>query len=177
MEAPIITQIPGSYYFLPYFAKFQFPFYSPGGDQPILNIHKISKDLLIIMIHSMTDPQLSYEGAEAIYSGFRLCGNDSTYIMPISIYGHVLLLSQQETKHERNVLHHVLKEHNLPYWEGFTKEYANLKDYQPRVDKKAYNVLWTKDMVSKVINYGVSIYVSWMMAQNMYAYGQSFFGY
>lgn len=65
---PSATSLPGSYYWMPYVAKFQFPLYSPAGNQAIFNADKLPIDLPIIIMHHTNDPQLSYKDAQALYA-------------------------------------------------------------------------------------------------------------
>lgn len=154
------TKIPGSYYFLPYLAKFQMPLYSPSGMQPILNLHKLPRDLPIILIHSVADPQLSFHDAEAIYAGLRTFGNDSAYLLPVEERGHVCLLNTLKRGHLTNSLHHILKKHGLPYHEYFTKSTIDLSPYQPIAGESPYYSLRRQEIGSKLLGYGLTLYIS-----------------
>ncbi len=81
MNLKKVTKLPFAYYWLPYCAKIVFPWYSPGGIQPIFSIDSIPTTVPVIIIHSKQDYQLSYNDACALYYRLRACGNDNVYLI------------------------------------------------------------------------------------------------
>jgi hypothetical protein len=102
--AKYISYIPLSNYLLPYLGKLRHPFYSPAGDQAILNIENLPKDLVVIMLHSKNDPKVSFDEALAFYAGMKNHGNP------------VYLISKDSDKGEQH--------HGLFYSDGNGNEYA-----------------------------------------------------
>lgn len=77
--------IPFGYYVLPYLAKlFRFPLYRPAGIQLIKSLDdkncKLNKDLLVIIIHSTHDRQLSVFDACALYYKLKEMGMKNVYM-------------------------------------------------------------------------------------------------
>jgi len=136
-----LTYLPGSYYWLPYCA-WQFPFYSPAGEQPINNIHRLPKNLPIIIYHCKQDPCLSFEDAQALYAFIKRSGRENVYFLPINTPGwgnHVELL--QTGNVNINVINAIFAKYNLPHQipsgptlDPDSESFKN--KYQPQPDQK-----------------------------------------
>lgn len=110
LGAEIITNLPLAYYWLPYIAKIKFPFYQPGGKQAIKSIKNLPTNIPIIIIHSKKDPQVSYNGACALYYALRAQGNNSVYLITKEGSRHMNLIDPFSDK---NLINEVLKDHKL----------------------------------------------------------------
>jgi hypothetical protein len=98
-----------SYYLLPYLAKLFFPFYSPGGKQPIKLIKKIPNEIPIIISHSRGDPELSFAGSCALYGG--LCKNNKNAYF-IESYNECHMGNFQDTSVNKTMLK-ILNEYSV----------------------------------------------------------------
>ena len=184
-----ITSLPGSYYWLPYLAKFVYPFYSPAGEQLVVTAHKLPKDLPIIILHHAKDPQLSHEGAQALYAFLKhVQGNENVYLMSKdSYYGeHVELLDNIscETNIQKiNAINKILHQHTLlpeykdsPFVKSqfmkFTR--TELQDYQPKPKQKwldHFNDILTKENRIWYIDWGVKTAFYSLIAYIIYRTG------
>ena len=73
--------LPGARIWLPWAAKIQeFPAYNPWGIQALESAKKLSKDILVIIMHHINDPQLSINDARNLYCALRESGNNNTYL-------------------------------------------------------------------------------------------------
>lgn len=177
-----VNTLPGSYYFLPYLAKFVYPFYSPAGDQLVVNAHKLPKNLPIIILHHAQDPQLPYPDAQALYAFLKLRQkNDNVYLMSKdSLWGeHVLLLentSVENNVQKINTINHILHKHGLlpKHKDLLPKEAkqffsAESNNYQPEPQQEwldrfddllnKENTIWYIDWGVKTAFYGLIAYI------------------
>jgi len=159
-----LASVPGSYYWIPYFAKILYPGYAPAGEQAIANIDKLPTDLPIIILHDENDRQLSFEDSQALYAYFKqIKNNKNVYFIPHQtqyegqIYaGHVELLDMKNMQ-AINAINTILHNNNIltqdpDYLEGHdttaeTSHY-HLKKYEsafgfmpPRVNQEKYEEL------------------------------------
>ncbi|HVX00974.1 MAG TPA: hypothetical protein VHA52_11140 [Candidatus Babeliaceae bacterium] len=135
------TNLPLSYYWLPYVVKLVFPCYWPAGKQPIKSIADIPNDKPIVIVHSERDPQLSYEGACALYYGLCAQGNVNTYLISKNDNRHIDICSGKDGE----VIKAILRKHKLlPY--GITEENVDLNAYRP--DFKQFKALYDS-LISK----------------------------
>lgn len=173
MMAPGIASFPESYYWMPYFAKFSFPFYQPGGQQPILSLDTLPKDILVIIIHATKDPQLSHNDALSLYYRLRHLGNENVYLFSIDVRSHIFLLNKKQNPREIRAINQIFKNNNLPYNKEILKKKEctpkDLKQYQPPEDqyKALYESLIQKEniiqnYVSKIMTAGVIIVIGWL---------------
>lgn len=99
---PFVAYLPLSYYWLPYLAKIGFPFYCPGGDQPVFNVKNIPNNIPIIILHCTNDQQLSFEDAQGFYAELCRNGNKNVYFfeMPNSdgMINHFVRFDEQTKK-------------------------------------------------------------------------------
>lgn len=65
-DIEFLKDVPGSYYFIPYFATVLHWGYRPGGRQPIKSVDEIRSDIPIIIIHSKNDNRFSFGEACAL---------------------------------------------------------------------------------------------------------------
>ena len=156
-----LASVPGSYYWIPYFAKFLYPGYTPAGEHAIANIDKLPADLPIIIVHDENDPQLSFEDSQALYAYLKHTkANKNVYLIsPASEWaGHVELL-EMHNKREISAINTILQQNNIltqdpDYLEGHdtTVETSHryLKKYEPafgftlpRVNQEKYEELKT----------------------------------
>lgn len=159
MIMPSATALPLSYYWLPYLAKFTMPLYSPTGQQAIFNIQNLPQDLPIIILHSIYDPQLSFDDAMALYAGLKSNGHNAVYLFPIEAYGHVLLLGQNNHK-EISAIHNILKHHGLLIHDASKSNKSNdFKEYQPEPDLAVYTELIRKEKVLSSVDLCLKIMI------------------
>lgn len=142
-SAPIVRD-----YSLPYSAKsFMFPFYAPAGEQPIFNVEKLPKNLPIILIHATQDPQLAFKDTVALYAFLRTTQkNNNVYLIPREMYGHVLLLDENNIK-EINAINAILEKHGL-LPQSLAPDSVDLSFYQPEPTQEAladFNIRKTKE--------------------------------
>ncbi|HEX2978160.1 MAG TPA: hypothetical protein VHO47_03515 [Candidatus Babeliales bacterium] len=159
MMSPKLANLPLSYYWMPYFAKAMFPFYSPGGKQPILNADKIPTDIPVVIIHNKNDPQLAYSDAQALYAKLVLNGNKNVYLMPMNrnYREHVVLLKRNENEKEIKSIQTILHNHRLLKAEQ-TVSAATLKEFQPALNDefhKAHSNLVSKEEKMRYVDFGV----------------------
>lgn len=156
MMFPRIANMPLSYYWLPYCAKFAYPSYAPAGKQPIKNLEKLPKDLPVIIIHSKTDPQLSYNDALAVYAGLKKLGNPNAYLIPYNQRGHVELLDVSNKK-EIASLNAILEKHGLVTSdENQNLGTIDLSEYQPtNISSEHYDNLIAKEKKMRIVDFGL----------------------
>lgn len=171
-----VSQIPLSSYVLPYVAKILYPFYSPAGDQALLNIEKLPKDLLVIMLHCKNDPKVSFDEARAFYAGLRKNGNPVYFISKDSPEGHqhdgLFYSDDNEYSKEVATINCILKQHGLPYAENTPD--VDLEEYQPEPDFDVYEALVEKEKkvqwfdigIKSVIGLGVIAYAVYAIIRN-----------
>jgi predicted esterase len=180
-NVPAVNKIPGSYYILPYLAKFQFPFYAPAGEQPIMNVNKLPNDLPIIILHHENDPQLSYQDAQALYAFLKHTQkNKNVYLMSKKSdeWGHVLLLNDlkdNDNLQKITIINKILvKNKLLPKMKNFQISTINSElisyniDYQPKSKQEwlelfenirtKETIIWYIDWPIKIIFYGLIFY-------------------
>jgi hypothetical protein len=176
-----ITKLPYAYYWLPYVAKFLYPFYSPAGKQAIKSVENIRNKGPFVIIHADNDPQTPYEGACALYHGLRKNGN-TVYFMRISpeYLQHIFLLDERST--EQNDFLRILKKHQLIHDETLQDVTdKELEKYQPNHElpcyKKAYEELVAKErMHTKIYQRGILPVMATMCAVTTYCAYQYFGG-
>lgn len=185
---PILNYIPGSYYALPYLAKLWplYWFYSPAGEQALLNLDKLPENLPIIILHHEKDPQISHRDAQALYAALKSTHkNNNVYLMlkNSSWAEHVLLLSHLgdgDNVHKIKAINKILTKNNLLPEINFD-ELPQIKNnsinpsndeinstYQPKPKQKWLNhfenlhtkekKIWYIDWLAKPF-YGIIIYL------------------
>jgi predicted esterase len=153
-----ITRLPGSYYWLPYIAKAQLPFYAPAGEQAIFNVATM-KDIPIAIIHCTNDPQLSYTDAQAFYAGLKKHEvNNNKYFISIQSEErqHIDLISPQSSN--ALVLHKILHIHGLPFIDTMGKvdvSEIDIKPYQPAPERNLYRNLVTRERRIRNIDFSI----------------------
>ncbi len=147
-----LAHSPFAYYWIPYCAKFLFPWYWPAGKQPIKTVQKINPDIPIVIVHAHDDPQLPYEGACALYYALRAQRGprNNVYFISKERGGHLYLLTAQD----KPVLDAILAKHRL---KKPTRQTAaiDLKAYQPDFMqfKTHYDNLIFKEKTHTVLKY------------------------
>lgn len=135
-----IGKLPFSYYWLPYATKLIYPFYRPGGTQAIHSVKDIPKDMPIIIIHALEDPQISIDDASALYHALRKTGHNNVYFLRVYSNDHLYIIKRDDDK-LKNQIHTILKKHGLlhvdrqintsdiqPDYMQYEKHYRNLMD-------------------------------------------------
>lgn len=144
-----LTHYPWAYYWLPYAAKGMFPCYWPGGKQAITALHKLPKNIPIIIAHSRKDIQLAYEDACALYYGLRARGNDNVYFISKDGNKHLQILNTvQDSSDVRNIL----AKHKIPSFSANGNSLAGLQP-DPEQFKPLYENLIRKERNHTRIGY------------------------
>lgn len=149
-----LRELPLSQYWIPMLSLVSFPFYNPTGTQPIFMIDKLPKDLPIIILHSIRDKILPYDGAIALYTRLRHQENSFVYFIRSERNLHINLLKttiedkeyhDDPAKIKKDALMHIqslnaiFKRHGLPYKPLWKKgEEPRLADLQPHFSDAAY---------------------------------------
>ena len=125
---PFLSLLPFAEYFLPYFGKFRFPFYQPGGKQAILAAHKLPT-IPIIIAHSKDDKVIPFEDAGIFYWAASK-NNPEVYLIPVEGKGHTNFL--EKGSEEVKTIKRILKKNNLPHYLNANDNVdINLDKYQP----------------------------------------------
>jgi hypothetical protein len=136
-DMPWVKKIPASYYTLPYLASLVCWGYRPAGQQPIKSVDTISTDLPIIIVHSKDDPQLSFDGACALYYRLRMNGNDNAYFIQKKGCKHTQLFNFDKSYIVSRILnYHLDKQSRIDTADDFKKFQP-----QPSQFKKQYDAL------------------------------------
>lgn len=158
MNLKALTDMPGSYYWLPYFASIiHCRGYRPGGQQPIKSIDNIdNKDIPFIFIHTTHDPQTPFSGSQMLYYRLRERGH-KTYLIQLDKMEHIQLLKTDE---EKKILKAILAHHKLQK-ATLTDKTVNINTYQPGIEqfKSCYNKLIEKEQKHKIFEriFGASL--------------------
>lgn len=157
MNIPIVPYLPLAHYWIPYCAKFIFPFYSPSGMQAIKSIEKIKHQGPFVIIHSNNDPQLAFSDACAVYYGLRK-NNNSTYFIEKDGSDHIRIL--EDSKPDQMLVRAILKKEGLLIDDEIDKlSDEACKVYQPDHNqdkfKKPYIELRRKEMGHVTLKYSV----------------------
>lgn len=167
-----LDYIPGSYYLMPYLAKFVFPFYAPAGKQPVFNVDKISNDMPIIIVHCKNDKQLSCQDAQGLYAALVNKGNKNVYFfeMPDSdgFINHFVHFDNSTKSAIKSILfHHGVIDMSKRSEENDVQD-IDVAQYQPEVKKewlshfnnvlKKETRLWYFDKVLKAALIGLMAY-------------------
>ena len=126
-----------------------YPFYSPAGDQPIVTMQKIPHTTPII-VHCITDDQLPFEYATALYAGLKTKGHNKVYLLPITSKSwnhHFDLIKNGDT--EIDVINTILAENGLCHT-PHSKTDVNLADYQPEPEEEW--ITYFNDQINKENN-------------------------
>lgn len=159
--SPGVARVPGSYYWLPYMAKTQYPFYAPAGEQAIFKVAAM-KDIPIAIIHCDNDPQLSHTDAQAFYAGLKKHAkiDNNKYFITIESteteQQHVNLISPKSIAVP--FLHKILHTHGLPYIDNVADidvTSIDLRPYQPEPQEKLYDDLLKSEQRIKNIDFGI----------------------
>ena len=159
---------PAAHYLFPYLSFPIHPFYSPTGKQALFNCATISKKIPIILMHCETDPQVPFEDTQALYTALWNEKYD-VYLLPMKQNNvgmdHTELI--QEGDKEIDVIHTILKNHNLLPHEK-NEKLVDLTQYQPiprnewsahLTDlKRRNNRLWYLGKSCKIVCYSLLIY-------------------
>ncbi|MFC1842455.1 hypothetical protein ACFLYU_02240, partial [Candidatus Dependentiae bacterium] len=132
-----VAKLPLSYYWLPYCAKFMFPFYWPGGKQVIKTLENFPNDIPVIIIHSRGDMQLSHRGALALYHGLRSNGNNNVYLIDPHGDRHIQILSRRPGA--RKLVRDILARHNVIEQIGKPIDPVDLVNLQPNHNDDRYS--------------------------------------
>jgi hypothetical protein len=130
---PFLSYVPLFSYWMPYLAKVQFPLYSPSGKQAIKSVPKIPSNVLVLIIHSKKDPQLSHHGACALYYALRKNGNKNVYLISTEMFGHVNLI-EKHSEHAK-AIQCILQKHHLLSKKNTNEVDQSLTPYQPDYKK------------------------------------------
>ncbi|HLW72677.1 MAG TPA: hypothetical protein VKR54_01380 [Candidatus Babeliales bacterium] len=160
---PGVTDIPGSYYVLPYIAKVNFPFYGPADKQPIFNADKLPENLPIILIHHTDNPQLSYKDAQALYAFLKKTKkNKNVYLLSRTTdnAGHIYLYGEPQ-KDEITVINTILKKHTvLPSNPQESVKAIDITPFQPDPEQEwldHFNTLLKKEEKIWYMDWAVNI--------------------
>ena len=140
-----IAKLPLSYYWLPYFAKFMFPFYWPAGRQPVKSIDQIPNNIPIIIVHSRYDSQVPYDGSCALYYKLRSSGsNNNVYFIAKDSGDHIQILQNVS---EAAVVRSILAKHRILATSDDLAQRIECSAYQPdhRQFKPIYDALIRKE--------------------------------
>jgi hypothetical protein len=154
MNHPWLAKLPLAHYWIPYVAKLLFPFYWPAGRQPIKSLHNIRGDIPIVISHARHDPQLSYDGACALYYGLRSQGKQNVYFISHDGGFHMYLLNRTH----KPILDAVLAQCNLRTRTAQTAG-VDLRSYQPDHTqyKALYDNLIRKERIHERLAYAVPV--------------------
>lgn len=150
MNCPRLVNLPLSYYWIPYAAKFLFPLYWPAGRQPIKSLQTIAKIPIIIM-HSKDDIQLPYEDAGAVYYGLKSHGNEQAYFISKEGDAHIEIANS----YDKNIIQSILANYNLSTAREPLK--SDLTPYQPDSPafKARHDELIVQENNHKRLGYGL----------------------
>lgn len=164
--------IPFSYYWMPYLAKFKFPFYTPGGVQPLDILEDLPHSMPVIILHSELDEVLSHEAAQVVYAKLKK-RNPHVYFISSRRNRHINLLkksnsmthqflSQQslnEVDQNLALLNKIWKYHQLPYCEShLQKSDKTISDLHLNVDDLIIEEYAQKDLVHKMVHRSLKIF-------------------
>jgi pimeloyl-ACP methyl ester carboxylesterase len=162
--AALVAQLacrPAAHYLFPYLSWPIHPFYSPTGKQALFNCATIPKNIPIILMHCETDPQVPFEDTQALYTALWNEKYD-VYLLPMKAndvgMDHIDLI--QEDDKEIDVIHTILKKHNLlPHEKNET--IVDLTPYRPLPQPQWYqhlnnlkirnDSLWCLDKSCKIV--------------------------
>lgn len=133
---PAVSWLPFSYYWLPYVAIFHYPCYAPAGEQPILNVENVDKNIPFIILHSKFDPQLSINDARAIAHALKQNGNP-VYLIEKNTYKHVNLINEQNNI-DISEINSIIQQHGL----GKQKTISSPNSPQPYTYQKEHEIAY-----------------------------------
>jgi len=114
----------------------QFPNFDINGVHPIDVMHKIRKDVPILIVCSKHDTLVSPESSIALYKKLIESGHKKSYLLLLERGRHANILWGNEGTVYRNVVHAFYKEHGLQYDATFAQQGAGrLAKSQPSVDE------------------------------------------
>lgn len=159
-----LGKIPFSYYWMPYVAKFKFPFYSPGGNQAVDSLEIFPDNIPIIIFHSESDKVLSYEAALVVYTKLKKI-NPSVYFLKSNRRTHINLLKRAPSRgdvlsHEASTeinqniaaLNSIWKNHGLPHSTDLAEKSEKLSEFSITIDQNIINDYDRRNSIEKKIH-------------------------
>ncbi|MEX0940570.1 MAG: hypothetical protein WDZ41_04385 [Candidatus Babeliales bacterium] len=171
-----IGYLPFAHYWLPICAKICFPHYNPLGKQALNSAKKLPNNLPIIIMHAITDPQLSINDARELYCTLREKGNDNIYLFEINtdqpVHSDILRFETNMNRHQQNysALQHIFEKYNLPYNKKIKNELrVNLKNYQPNT-QEVKNKIKKNTEVGNFIKKSINTFTGLAAASYLYSF-------
>lgn len=93
----------------------QFPNYNPKGIHPIDVAHKIPKNTVVMIVCSKEDKLIPISASINIYNKMRESGHQQAYLLVLDHGKHANILWGKDGHAYRNVVHAMLRHHNLPH--------------------------------------------------------------
>jgi predicted esterase len=111
--SPILKKFLEEYkYFL---FKLVFKEYSEKGIRPIDCVHKISKDIPILIICSKEDILVPYESSQRLYQKLKDEGHGKVHLLILEKGNHAFLIKGENAHEYQIVVHAFYKNYNLPH--------------------------------------------------------------
>lgn len=115
---PALSYLPFARFLLPLAAKTKLTAYNPYGRQAIRSVNRLSKDIPIILMHNVNDPEVSINSSRRLYCELRRNNHQKTYLIELEAEeNHIGLLYHINYSDLTNVLSVVQKiyeQNNLP---------------------------------------------------------------
>lgn len=165
MNMKNLERVPGSYYFVPYFANVACPGYRPAGKQAIKSIDNISTDLPIIIIHSKEDMQLPYSGACALYYRLRQNGNKNVYFITEEGSRHIQILGNDK----KAIVKCILQKHLSKKPSNGQGDFS-LFQPEPSQFKKQYDELISKEKNHTYVEQAMKVAVLAFIVKYIFGY-------
>ncbi len=112
----------------------QFPNYNPNGIHPIEVAHKIPQHIAVLIVCSKEDKLIPTSASVHIYNKIRESGHQHAYLLLLDHGKHANILWGHDGYTYRNVVHAMLKHHNLPHNGDWARAgHERFKQCQPRI--------------------------------------------
>lgn len=139
------TYLPAARLLIPWLAKCAFITYNPLGTQAISSAKKLPKDLLIIIMHHVNDPQISINDARELYCTLCESGNKCTYLFECNneqkIHSNILNSESPAEKIKKvGAIQAIYKHHGFEHNEQLLQQAIalttlNINEFKPSIEE------------------------------------------
>ena len=171
------TYLPGARLLIPWLAKCAFITYNPLGTQAISSAKKLPKDLLIIIMHHVNDPQISINDARKLYCTLSESGNKNTYLLECNNkqkrHSNILNTENPEEKTKKvGAIQAIYKNHGFPHNEQLLQKATDLttidiNEFKPSVEEvkkkiheSSYKARYLRNTIDAIAVSAIIIYLT-----------------
>lgn len=156
---PVLSYIPFSRIWLPWIAKTQLPAYHPLGKQAISMSDKIPKNIPVILLHAIGDPEVPVNTTRKFYQALIKNGHQNVYLFEVPVEQHLELLYSDKQQDLLNGILRIYDELDIPFPLKYTYDTTsnNIEFYKPSSEEVSKRIQTSPEAKRKNIQNTIDI--------------------